>query len=683
MEPSIAPPEESISQCKICLGTISEAYMTKCGHSFCHRCIRSQLDYRLECPICKQPVGVEEIYPNFSLNKLITESQAPSTTASPSKLIDPSALSLQGITDLMTSLVDRRAKIVQNSKEVALALTRDFLKRTIVVKEQELKRLQQQIGCLTDDLSYVESQSSELSKRLHGAAPTTATAQPATPARVPTNVPESDAAATSSSTRPSDAHERTKKRKIEETEEPPSKEIDKQTAVSLPASIERMAEKQGMKVQYHFEDLQEYYFGHRNEPPPGSQPAATDLTTRVDRFVDSFANTLNSFSRVSRFRLLYLLNYADSSITTTSIVSSIEFDKDDEFFATAGVTKKLKIYDYEDVIKTYTYQRRDNFITRPYSVSAPYLDLDVMDGLPRHREVAIPTEPTYISRRDDIEYIPKYPIRDIGCKSKISCLSWNSYFKSSLAASDYDGVITIWDTATGQSVHSLDEHEKRAWTVDFSSMDPLRIASGGDDTRVKIWSMNERSSVLTLEAKANVCSVKFNPGASHEIAFGSADHHVHYYDLRKSDRALHIFRGHRKAVSYVKYLNKNELVSASTDCTLRMWNIRDSVNSGASKCIRTFSGHLNEKNFVGLSINSTGEFISCGSEANCVYTYFHSLPKPVIVHKFGNSIDSISGEEVPEEDPNQFVSSVCWKRNSPDILLSANSRGIIKVMEMT
>lgn len=66
--------------------------------------------------------------------------------------------------------------------------------------------------------------------------------------------------------------------------------------------------------------------------------------------------------------------------------------------------------------------------------------------------------------------------------------------------------------------------------------------------------------------------------------------------------------GHRKAVSYVRYLNNSELVSASTDSTLRMWDTK------ACTAARTFSGHNNEKNFVGLSVDA--DFIACGSESN-------------------------------------------------------------------
>ncbi len=61
-------------------------------------------------------------------------------------------------------------------------------------------------------------------------------------------------------------------------------------------------------------------------------------------------------------------------------------------------------------------------------------------------------------------------------------------------------------------------------------------------------------------------------------------------------------------MSYVRYLSSTEVVSASTDSTLRLWNTQTLSQS------RRFSGHVNEKNFVGLSVDS--EFIACGSETD-------------------------------------------------------------------
>ena len=61
-------------------------------------------------------------------------------------------------------------------------------------------------------------------------------------------------------------------------------------------------------------------------------------------------------------------------------------------------------------------------------------------------------------------------------------------------------------------------------------------------------------------------------------------------------------------MSYVRFLNDGEVVSASTDSTLRLWDVRN------YRLARTYRGHMNEKNFVGLSVDA--EFIACGSETN-------------------------------------------------------------------
>lgn len=58
--------------------------------------------------------------------------------------------------------------------------------------------------------------------------------------------------------------------------------------------------------------------------------------------VQTFSATLERFTRYSSWRELSSLNYGDPS-TACSIVSSIDFDRDGEVFAVAGVTKKIKV----------------------------------------------------------------------------------------------------------------------------------------------------------------------------------------------------------------------------------------------------------------------------------------------------------------------------------------------------
>ena len=175
-------------------------------------------------------------------------------------------------------------------------------------------------------------------------------------------------------------------------------------------------------------------------------------------------------------------------------------------------------------------------------------------------------------------------------------------------------------------MRTFQEHEKRCWSVDFNKVDTKLVASGSDDAKVKLWSANMENSVTSLEAKANVCSVKFNPCSRYHLAFGSADHCVHYYDLRNIKNPLMVFKGHKKAVSYVKFLNNEEIVSASTDSQLKLWN------TSKTPCIRSFKGHINEKNFVGLATD--GDFIACGSENNALFVYYKGLSKQVLTFWF-------------------------------------------------
>lgn len=45
---------------------------------------------------------------------------------------------------------------------------------------------------------------------------------------------------------------------------------------------------------------------------------------------------------------------------------------------------------------------------------------------------------------------------------------------------------------------------------------------------MKIWCTNQEASVLNIDMKANICSVKYNPGSSVNIAVGL---YVLFYNL--------------------------------------------------------------------------------------------------------------------------------------------------------
>ncbi|WCJ26451.1 SPA1-related 2 [Euphorbia peplus] len=342
----------------------------------------------------------------------------------------------------------------------------------------------------------------------------------------------------------------------------------------------------------------------------------------------SFFEGLCKYARYSKFEVRGLLRTGDFN-SSANVICSLSFNRDMDYFSTAGVSKKVKIFEFN-----------------------PLLD----DSFDIH-----------------------HPVVELPNKSKLSCVCWNNYIKNYLASTDYDGVVKLWDANTGQDVFQYSEHERRAWSVDFSRVYPTKLASGSDDCTVKLWSINEKKSLGTIRNIANVCCVQFSSYSTHLLAFGSADYKTYCYDMRNVRAPWCVLAGHDKAVSYVKFLDPETLVTASTDNSLRLWDLTKASSSGLSTnaCSLTLSGHTNEKNFVGLSVNDG--YIACGSETNEVYAYHRSLPMPITSHKFG-SIDPISGKQT-DDDGGQFVSSVCWRGNS-DMVLAANSTGCIKVLQM-
>lgn len=61
------------------------------------------------------------------------------------------------------------------------------------------------------------------------------------------------------------------------------------------------------------------------------------------RGLELFREDLVAFTRYRTLRPLATLSYCSDAINYSTIVSTIEFDKDEEFFAIAGVTKRIKV----------------------------------------------------------------------------------------------------------------------------------------------------------------------------------------------------------------------------------------------------------------------------------------------------------------------------------------------------
>ncbi|CAN6996472.1 hypothetical protein IGI04_018355 [Brassica rapa subsp. trilocularis] len=630
-----APDLDKDLLCPICMQVIKDAFLTACGHSFCYMCIITHLRNKSDCPCCSQHLTNNQLYPNFLLDKLLKKTSARhvSKTASPldqfrDALQRGCDVSIKEVDNLLTLLAEKKRKMEQEEAERNMQILLDFLHCLRKQKVDELNEVQTDLQYIKEDINAVERHRIDLYRardrysvklRMLGDDPSTRNAWPLEKSHTGFN-------SNSLSIRGGNPSGNFQNKKVVEGKAQGSSHgISKKDAQSgsdsqsLNQSSVSMARKKRIHAQ--FNDLQECYLQKRRQlvdQPHTNQESDNSVVRRegYSHGLADFQSVLTTFTRYSRLRVIAEIRHGDI-FHSANIVSSIEFDRDDELFATAGVSRCIKVFDFSSVVN----------------------------------------EPADI----------QCPIVEMSTRSKLSCLSWNKHEKNHIASSDYEGIVTVWDVTTRQSLMEYEEHEKRAWSVDFSRTEPSMLVSGSDDCKVKVWCTRQEASVLNIDMKANICCVKYNPGSSNFIAVGSADHHIHYYDLRNISQPLHVFSGHKKAVSYVKFLSNNELASASTDSTLRLWDVKDNLP------VRTFRGHTNEKNFVGLTVNS--EYLACGSETNEVYVYHKEITKPVTSHRFG----SLDMEEAEEEAGSYFISAVCWKSDSPT-MLTANSQGTIKVL---
>ena len=113
---------------------------------------------------------------------------------------------------------------------------------------------------------------------------------------------------------------------------------------------------------------------------------------RKNEWINPFLEGLCKYLSFSKLKVRAELKQGDL-LNTSNLVCSLGFDRDNEFFATAGANKKIKIFECDTIMNE---------------------DRDI-----------------------------HYPVVEMKSRSKVSCISWNNYVKSQIASSDFEGVVQV------------------------------------------------------------------------------------------------------------------------------------------------------------------------------------------------------------------------------------------------
>ncbi|KAM5435200.1 Protein sof1 [Microsporum ferrugineum] len=182
----------------------------------------------------------------------------------------------------------------------------------------------------------------------------------------------------------------------------------------------------------------------------------------------------------------------------------------------------------------------------------------------------------------------------------------------SFAASS--SVISIYDLSRPSSTPS----ETLSWptstdtitSIAFNRTETSILGSTATDRSIVMYDLRTSSPVskviLTLASNA----ISWNPMEAFNFAVANEDHNIYIFDMRKMDRALNVLKDHVAAVMDVEFSpTGEELVSASYDRTIRLWN-RDKGHSRdvyhTKRMQRVFSAKFTPDNNYVLSGSDDG-----------------------------------------------------------------------------
>ena len=109
--------------------------------------------------------------------------------------------------------------------------------------------------------------------------------------------------------------------------------------------------------------------------------------------------------------------------------------------------------------------------------------------------------------------------------------------------------------------------------VSFNQVETSILASTALDRAVVVYDLRTSSPVAKSVLRLSSNAVSWNPMEAFNFAVANEDHNIYIFDMRRLDRALNVLKDHVAAVMDVEFSpTGEELVSASYDRTIRLWN---------------------------------------------------------------------------------------------------------------
>ncbi|VXD21843.1 Serine/threonine protein kinase with WD40 repeats [Planktothrix serta PCC 8927] len=175
-----------------------------------------------------------------------------------------------------------------------------------------------------------------------------------------------------------------------------------------------------------------------------------------------------------------------------------------------------------------------------------------------------------------------------------------------LASGSNDTTVKLWDVI-GQERMTLKGHSSYVYSVAFSP-DSKILASGSQDKTIKLWEVGTGQLITTLTTTNWVLSVKFSPDGK-ILAAGIGDSTIKLFDMT-TGKQVATFTGHLAPVTSVAFSpDGNTLASGSKDGNVKLWE----VSTGKLQANLTGSREVNS-----IAFSPDGKILASGGSGSTI-----------------------------------------------------------------